>query len=184
MDCASIEFHRAPCFSFRARAFFHCRGLSSSHHARALPRDHAHLRSLARSHDRAERRGRNPGRPGSLFSRHAGSSRLVADRIIVRRLFRKHSRHLDRHGRWPIFNADLDALGTPALPTAIRRVGLLRLLKEQRLATGCRWALMGLLFVADVMNILWIAARTQKPVVCHITPLRLALVVTAALAPD
>ena len=128
MRCASIEFHRARFFSIRPRAFFHCRRHSSSDRAWTLPRDHAHLRSLAGSNGRAEWRGRNSGRPRSLFSRHADRGGLVSDRVTGRRLSRQHSRHLDRHGHRRAFNTGLDPLGTPAPPTAVHRVGLLRLL--------------------------------------------------------
>ncbi len=124
---ASIESHGAHFFSLRARVFFHYRGLGSSHCARAIPHDHAALRSMASSNGRDERGRGNPGRFRSLFSCDAGGRGLEPDRVVARSLPGKHSCHLDRHGHWRPCPTNLDALGEAALPAPVHWVGLPRL---------------------------------------------------------
>jgi hypothetical protein len=140
MQCASIEFHRAPCFSFHARVFFHYRRHDSPHPARALPRNHAALCSMAGRNGRDQWRGGNPGRLRSLFSSNARRCRLGTDRVARRRFPREHSGALDRHGLRRSRSAHLDALGAVALSTALHRVDLSRLFKDEitsRVPTGC-----------------------------------------------
>lgn len=130
MEWASIGVDLAPCFPIRPRSVFHCRWRDSPPQADAIPGDHAHVRSMALRHDRAERYRGDSGRPRSLFSCHAERGRLVSDRVIGRRLPGQHSSPLDRPDLRRIFSAPLDALGTPALPTTLRGVGLLRVLER------------------------------------------------------